>query len=930
MKSGTDYTQEYGQAQQAYLQGNYQEAANIIDHMVVEHPEEPSILLLRGHIYCYGLQQYEFAKQQYEAVLHLTDEPELINYASNGIEQAKQLELNSGTGDFEPEDTAVMTDKEDWDIRNHNEQWEEDNIDFNDDETSDNPFASSIDIQNNLSDQEENDYYHNPFGEITEAREGLDWEEENEEADFDFPENIDLEDLGEENTSFNNFAHDEDEDEDEKTFVVKSKDNFSQSFNNNDYYNSPAEIDIDIDIINETNDDFDDFQEEIEINSFLDLQPEGMEDQSDFEADDEASETLLMNTQNSTEPHHGYYSEDHYQGNLVSSALDDEPNFSLEDLDPDETNSSPKREGFGQTIDNLADDLKFENDFLEEFNVFNEDDLNSVPNFDMGSIDQELADSGFFTRQNENLSGQSMLSIEDNNIVEDSLFTIGETDTSTATNFAPNPEPVIETNVEVEQGVLATFENAPLRKKQWLTAAAAGIASAIAVAVVSFSSTNMAVRDGKPEVIKHLRNTSTLMTLIAGVAGFSSAAFLGNITANQIKRSTADLQDQFEAICRGNLNVKATVYAEDEFGQLSASFNQMTKEILNTTSEAQRRAEETEQAREDLQRQVIRLLDDVEGAARGDLTVQAEVTADVLGAVADAFNLTIQSLRQIVQQVKKAARQVNQNSTDSESFARSLSADAWRQAEELAVTLNSVQMMTEAIKRVADNSKEAEIVARRASETALKGGEAVESTVAGILQIRETVSETARKVKRLAEASQEISKIVGVISTIASRTNLLALNASIEAARAGEAGRGFAIVADEVRQLADRSAKALKEIEQIVMQIQGETSGVMTAMEEGIQQVIEGTKRAEQAKRSLEDIIDVSNRIDTLVRSITADTVEQRENAHTVTQVMQSVELTAQETSQESQRVAGSLQTLVTIARDLISSVERFRVESSD
>ena len=206
----------------------------------------------------------------------------------------------------------------------------------------------------------------------------------------------------------------------------------------------------------------------------------------------------------------------------------------------------------------------------------------------------------------------------------------------------------------------------------------------------------------------------------------------------------------------------------------------------------------------------------------------------------------------------------------------------------------------------------------------------MERTVAGILQIRETVSETTRKVKRLAEASQEISKIVALISQIASRTNLLALNASIQAARAGEAGRGFAIVADEVRQLADRSAKSLKEIEQIVLQIQSETGSVMTAMEEGIQQVIDVTDKSEQAKRSLEDIIDVSNHINTLVRSITGDTIQQQENSKAVSQVMQSVELTAQETSQESQRVAGSLQNLVGISRDLLSSVERFHIEEAE
>ena len=420
-----------------------------------------------------------------------------------------------------------------------------------------------------------------------------------------------------------------------------------------------------------------------------------------------------------------------------------------------------------------------------------------------------------------------------------------------------------------------------------------------------------------------------LIALTGGIAGFAGTLFFGLLSSYQLKRTIEDLQTQFDSMYAGDFNVLATVYSQDELGQLSDSFNQLSRVILTTTSEAQQRAAEMEQAREDLQRQVIRLLDDVEGAARGDLTVEAEVTADVLGAVADAFNLTIHNLREIVAQVKQTAKQVNKSSTDSELFARNNSSDALRMAEELAVTLNSVQVMTESIQRVAENAREAEEVAHTSSVTALKGGEAVERTVAGILQIRETVSETTRKVKRLAEASQEISKIVALISQIASRTNLLALNASIQAARAGEAGRGFAIVADEVRQLADRSAKSLKEIEQIVLQIQSETGSVMTAMEEGIQQVIDVTDKSEQAKRSLEDIIEVSNHINTLVRSITGDTIQQQENSKAVGQVMQSVELTAQETSQESQRVAGSLQNLVGISRDLLASVERFHIEGT-
>jgi twitching motility protein PilJ len=402
------------------------------------------------------------------------------------------------------------------------------------------------------------------------------------------------------------------------------------------------------------------------------------------------------------------------------------------------------------------------------------------------------------------------------------------------------------------------------------------------------------------------------------------------VKSQRVRQFSEELRLSCEALGRGEFQSSLSVVGQDDFTEAALAFNQMLTQIRERFKELQDKAEEVERSREDLQRQVIRLLDDVEGAARGDLTVQAEVSADILGAVADSFNLIIQNIRQIVQQVKTSTLQVGRAATDSEFFARELSANALRQAQELASTLNSVQMMTDSIQRVAESAREAAQVARTASETAQRGGEAVDQTVAGIQSIRESVAETTRKVKRLAESTQEINKIVNSIGQIAQRTNLLALNASIEAAKAGEAGRGFAIVADEVRQLADRTSRASKEIEQIVLQIQGETGLVMTAMEEGTQEVIRGTRVAEQAKRALEEIIQVSQQIDALVQSITADTVRQTEVSRNVTQVMQSVELTAQETSQESQRVSVALQNLAEVSRGLQASVERFRLGTTE
>ncbi len=914
------YEEEYTYAQKAYAHGNYEEAAAIVDRLVQEFPDEPSATLLRGHIYCYGFGQYDLAQQQYELVLELTEEPDYVEFAHNGLEYARQAHIqphnfNNGSetvteAELEltpeeiednynyafPNDESWQQEQPEIEIQEKeldlgNGQWqtlEADNnysTEFSQDEEQDhtamlnpeNPFATEHSFDN-LSDPEEDLSPETDLDLVSES--AFSWEEGTAQPNLEMPGDENIPDFLQGDFLSNEAAEMSESNSDLPETVLLP----SERSSNSSSYGS---------------DNLDQFEE-------------------DYDYTTEASETPELSNNNHNNHNNGYGSEQFTD---------------LHDLEPNLSNGSVQ----GGTANGLEpktlNDLSHTQTggFLEEFDVF-DDQLDSLPDFDMADMDSNtnLPDSEFGLDSQMLVSGSltSSGALDNSMVGEEEMFTIGETAETVTTNFTSTSERSIEPLVEVEQGPFAWFENFPLKKRLFFTAATTGACSvlAVAVAVTVVSLTTVAEEDRKV-VPPYLRTTGLIGAIAAGVTGFGTSWILGRLGSRKVIRSVADLQSQFEAVSQGNLNAKATVYSEDEFGRLAAEFNQMARVILTTTSEAQRKAEEQEQQKEDLQRQVIRLLDDVEGAARGDLTVQAEVTADVLGAVADAFNLTIQNLREIVQQVKEAAQQVNQNSTENEKFARGLSSDALRQAEELAVTLNSVQMMTDAIQRVADNAREAEDVARSASTTAVKGGEAVESTVAGILQIRETVAETTRKVKRLGESSQKISQIVAVIASIASRTNLLALNASIEAARAGEAGRGFAIVADEVRQLADKAAKALKEIEQIVLQIQSETSSVMTAMEEGTQQVIEGTKRAEQAKRALEDIVQVSNRIDALVRSIKADTVEQEETSKAVAQVMQSVELTAQETSQESQRVSGSLRDLVSIARNLLTSVERFRVD---
>jgi len=967
-----NYEPTYQQAMNAYVQRNYEVAATLVDQVVQNLPNDPNSHLLRGHIY-YVLQQYDVAKEEYQQVLRLTGDQEIIGFANNGIENINQY-LQSFGGEIDTSDSqeqinspemsdALVYSEQELKDLGASEHFDSNNLDLNffaehpetvnsvEEISSKSPF--DIPTEDSIGTGKISDssitFGDDPFAFNEELQEELNSSNFEDKTELELPA-FWQEDLSEENyeeslvnsqfsdnqinSDYNNLAIDNNNSSSSNSKTGNNENNFPDLLSE---LKSPELSNEGLEYTKSSSGDETLFivQEELKnssstnSNSQYDLPETEAPDwlKSKSFADEEAFVPDLSDDASSFSSNLPVKEKQFKSGELIGkNSFDDDDNFDMEAFE-----SAFGSEGLSPYEDsnNILDgeNSKSNIEFLDDFEEF--DDLGNIPGFDLLEGDSNFGDLAMHSAASETSGSRRSQVVEASSSAasdrEEELFTMTGSHEEVPV-FSQTDVSRIEPSVSIEQGWLAPLENASIQRKQWLIAGSVGIVSALVVATVSFVATTFSPAQQRESV----RNTGWAMSLAAGIAGFTTAGVMGNLALKQIRRTTNDLQTQFEAVRQGNLNAQATVFSEDELGHLSTGFNEMARVIFTTTSEAQRKADEQEEAKENLQRQVIRLLDDVEGAARGDLTVQAEVTADVLGAVADAFNLTIQNLRDIVQQVKVAAKDVTKGATNSETFARALSSDALRQAEELAVTLNSVQVMTDSIQRVAEAAREAETVARDASTIALKGGEAVENTVAGILEIRETVAETTRKVKRLAESSQEISKIVALISQIASRTNLLALNASIEAARAGEAGRGFAIVADEVRQLADKSAKSLKEIEQIVMQIQSETGSVMTAMEEGTQQVIKGTKLAEEAKRSLENIIQVANRIDILVRSITNDTVEQTETSRAVAHVMQSVELTAQETSQEAQRVSGALQHLVGVSRDLIASVERFRVETTE
>jgi methyl-accepting chemotaxis protein PixJ len=352
----------------------------------------------------------------------------------------------------------------------------------------------------------------------------------------------------------------------------------------------------------------------------------------------------------------------------------------------------------------------------------------------------------------------------------------------------------------------------------------------------------------------------------------------------------------------------------------------LLEEVEKARAIAERVSQDERQQKEALQMQLLELLSEVEGAASGDLTVRAEVTAGEIGTVADFFNSIVESLRDIVTQVKQTATQVNQAIGANEGAIRELAQEALTQAAEINRTLDAVDYMTQSIQQVATSAQQAASVANTAAQTAKKSGMAMDMTVQNILHLRETVGETAKKVKRLGESTQQISRVVALINQISMQTNLLAINAGIEAARAGEEGQGFAVVAEEVGELAARSAAATKEIEQIVENIQRETTEVVQAMELGTSQVVEGTRIVEDAKQNLGQILEISRHIDLLVQSISQATASQAQTSQTVSSLMQDIAASSQRTSDSSLKVSQSLQQTVEISQQLQATVGTFKV----
>lgn len=402
-------------------------------------------------------------------------------------------------------------------------------------------------------------------------------------------------------------------------------------------------------------------------------------------------------------------------------------------------------------------------------------------------------------------------------------------------------------------------------------------------------------------------------------AGLLLASLLGYVIFRSITTPIKSISNTVKKVAEGDYYARTEVVGRDELGELGMAFDGLLAEKVATLVQA-------EKSNEELNTSVITLLEAVSKLSQRDLTIKVPVTEDVTGPVADALNLftaetskVLKGVRFISEEVARASNMVKQQSDNIIAVAAKEQSNVKNTAIELTNAIHAME-------HIADLAQSCNKEAENAIQTTNIAMETVNSSSQGMNNIRETIHKAEKRIKRLGERSQEISRAVNLINSISERTHILALNASMHAASAGEAGRGFAVVADEVQRLAENAKDATAQISTLVSNIQVETVDTVETMNNVITQVVEGSQLAEQAGEQMRRTQNSTEDLVASVHQIANSSADQVRITKILQENTSQILVSNQKTSEQLQEQTTQTKRLVEYARGLLKAVQVFKL----
>ncbi len=397
---------------------------------------------------------------------------------------------------------------------------------------------------------------------------------------------------------------------------------------------------------------------------------------------------------------------------------------------------------------------------------------------------------------------------------------------------------------------------------------------------------------------------------------------IGYIVNLTITRPLSQLTALTRRIARGETEARAKILGHDEIYTVATSMNNMLDNIV-------RLIQETKSQRDILQAQVEKLVSEVSGVGEGDLRVQAEVTADALGVLADSFNYMVEELGSLVVRVKMVAHEVENSTATVLDRMMQLVETGDIQIKQISDAAVEVERTAASSRQVAERSQLLYNVARIARQDAQSGRESLQQAVAEMGRIDENVQATANKVQTLGERSREINDIVEAIASIAHQTNRLALDAAIQAAMAGENGKGFGAVAADIRRLAERAKDQAGMIARIVRSVREDIGAAAISMQDTQRETSTGTRLTQEAGIALESIFAAVEHQAHEIEIINLAALNQLNSSNAVVQIMHEVSESTQLSELNTREASQSMERLTRLVERLRSSVEAFKMREN-